>query len=374
MILNSLLLKNYRNYLELKLDFSGSLTIFIGENAQGKTNILESIYALAMTKSHRTTNEQELISWGQTQAIIKGSLQRGSSSIPLEISFSKKGRKTKVNHIEQKKLSDYIGQMNIILFSPEDLSLVKGGPHLRRKFLDMELGQINPIYLHDLVQYQKVLKQRNQYLKQLAEKKQSDQVYLDILSEQLADFGSRVLTARFAFLGHLEVLANHFHQKISHQKESLSIDYLSSFSAEPDMSVEAIRQLFLDKLKANRQRELFKTATFIGPQRDDLIFKVNGQNIQSFGSQGQQRTTVLSIKLAEIDLMKEETGEYPILLLDDVMSELDDNRQVQLLETIEGKVQTFLTTTTLEHLKDKISVEPEIFSVRQGTIEREESV
>lgn len=372
MILNDLSLIQYRNYSELALSFGKGLNILIGENAQGKTNLLESVYALAMTKSHRTSNEQELIQWGKSEASIRGTLERGAGKLPLEIIFSKKGRKTKVNHIEQKKLSDYIGQMNVVLFAPEDLSLVKGGPQLRRKFLDMELGQINPIYLHDLVQYQGVLKQRNRYLKLLAEKKQEDTVYLDVLTDQLAEFGSRVLAERFKYIERLELLADQFHQKISHQKETLGIEYVSSFGADKKLKAEEIQLAFLEKLKASRSRELFKQSTLAGPHRDDIIFLVNGKETQSFGSQGQQRTTVLSVKLAEINLMKEETGEYPILLLDDVMSELDEARQLQLLETIEGKVQTFLTTTTIDNLKNKISVKPEVFHVKQGSIEREE--
>lgn len=373
MILTDLLLKNYRNYEELALSFGGSLTIFLGENAQGKTNLLESIYFLAVTRSHRTSHEQEIIRWGQDAAVVKGNLQRRSGKIPLEITLSKKGRKTKVNHIEQKRLSDYVGHMNVILFAPEDLSLVKGSPQLRRKFLDMELGQINPIYLYNLVQYQGILKQRNQYLKQLAEKKQKDQLYLDILTEQLADFGSKVLYERLHFVESLEVWANQIHQKISNQAETLRIEYTSSLSYSKAMSQVEIRDLFLEMLQKNRSRELFRASTLVGPHRDDLTFIVNEQNVQAFGSQGQQRTTALSIKLAEIDLMKEKTGEYPILLLDDVMSELDDTRQMHLLETIEGKVQTFLTTTTLDHIKGKMTVKPEIFLVNHGQIEREES-
>ena len=228
MRLNKLYLKNYRNYEELNIEFSKNLVIFLGENAQGKTNLLESIYVLAMTRSHRTSSEQELIGWNDDQAMIQGEIAKGSSTLPLEILLSKKGRKTKINHIEQKKLSTYVGQMNVILFAPEDLSLVKGSPQIRRKFLDMELGQINPIYLYDLVQYQAILKQRNQYLKQLNEKKQTDLLYLDILSEQLAAFGSKVLKARAQFIKRLEFWANSLHQQITHHKEQLEIEYLTA--------------------------------------------------------------------------------------------------------------------------------------------------
>lgn len=372
MRLNKLYLKNYRNYQELKITFTKNLVIFLGENAQGKTNLLESIYVLAMTRSHRTSSEQELIECQGEQALIQGEVTKGTSKIPLEILLSKKGRKTKINHIEQKKLSSYVGQLNVILFAPEDLSLVKGSPQIRRKFLDMELGQINPIYLYDLVQYQGILKQRNQYLKQLNEKKQTDLLYLDILSEQLAEFGSKVLKARAQFVRRLEFWANTLHQQITHQKEQLEIEYVTSFSSLSTQTQEEIQTQFLELLNQNKKKDMFRGTTTIGPHRDDLSFFVNQKNVQTYGSQGQQRTTALSVKLAEIDLIKEETGEYPILLLDDVMSELDDNRQLHLLETIEGKVQTFLTTTTLDHVKNKMTVEPEIFYVQQGEIKGEE--
>lgn len=372
MRLNKLYLKNYRNYQELKITFTKNLVIFLGENAQGKTNLLESIYVLAMTRSHRTSSEQELIGWQGEQALIQGEVTKGTSKISLEILLSKKGRKTKINHIEQKKLSSYVGQLNVILFAPEDLSLVKGSPQIRRKFLDMELGQINPIYLYDLVQYQGILKQRNQYLKQLNEKKQTDLLYLDILSEQLAEFGSKVLKARAQFVRRLEFWANTLHQQITHQKEQLEIEYVTSFSSLSTQTQEEIQTQFLELLNQNKKKDMFRGTTTIGPHRDDLSFFVNQKNVQTYGSQGQQRTTALSVKLAEIDLIKEETGEYPILLLDDVMSELDDNRQLHLLETIEGKVQTFLTTTTLDHVKNKMTVEPEIFYVQQGEIKGEE--
>lgn len=372
MRLNKLYLKNYRNYQELKITFTKNLVIFLGENAQGKTNLLESIYVLAMTRSHRTSSEQELIGWQGEQALIQGEVTKGTSKIPLEILLSKKGRKTKINHIEQNKLSSYVGQLNVIIFAPEDLSLVKGSPQIRRKFLDMELGQINPIYLYDLVQYQGILKQRNQYLKQLNEKKKTDLLYLDILSEQLAEFGSKVLKARAQFVRRLEFWANTLHQQITHQKEQLEIEYVTSFSSLSTQTQEEIQTQFLELLNQNKKKDMFRGTTTIGPHRDDLSFFVNQKNVQTYGSQGQQRTTALSVKLAEIDLIKEETGEYPILLLDDVMSELDDNRQLHLLETIEGKVQTFLTTTTLDHVKNKMTVEPEIFYVQQGEIKGEE--
>lgn len=368
MLLTNIKLKQFRNYTELSLDFSKNLVIFLGNNAQGKTNILESIFALALTRSHRTTNEQELIHWDCAEAYVAGEVKRGHQQIPLELFLTKKGRKTKVNHIEQKKLSSYIGQLNVILFAPEDLSLVKGSPQLRRKFLDMEIGQMNAVYLYDLQQYQKILKQRNQYLKQMAEQKTTDELYLTILTEQLVQAGSKVLLTRQKFTKRLENWANQLHQKISQSKENLTIRYSSTVDFTSEDSLSTIQEKYQQALDKVKDKEKYRQMTLIGPHRDDLSFFINEKDVQTFGSQGQQRTTALSVKLAEIDLMHEETGEYPILLLDDVMSELDDVRQMHLLEAIENKVQTFLTTTTLEHLKDKMTVEPEVYYVDQGKI------
>lgn len=254
MRLNNLQLNNYRNYESLELSFDKNLVIFLGENAQGKTNVLESIYVLAMTKSHRTTSEQELIRWDTAGAQVSGAVSRGHSTIPLELFLTKKGRKTKVNHIEQKKLSSYIGQLNVILFAPEDLSLVKGSPQVRRKFIDMEIGQIDPIYLYDLVQYQSVLKQRNQYLKQLFEKKQNDELYLTVLTEQLIEFGSKIIFARQRFVKRLAFWANQLHQKISDEKEVLQIEYLSSVGTV-SASLEQVQQQFKDALDQVKTRE-----------------------------------------------------------------------------------------------------------------------
>ena len=343
MKLLNIFLKNFRNYPELKLEFNPNLNIFIGENAQGKTNLLESIYFLALTRSPRTASEKELIRWQQSNTLVSGVLSRDIGKMDLEIQLSSKGRKTKINRLEQKKLSDYIGKMNVVLFSPEDLELVKGSPAKRRRFIDIELGQINPIYLYDLSQYHRILKQRNSYLKN----DKIDEIYLSVLDEQLVEFGSKVIEARSLFIKQLEKNAQALHQKISHGKEELSLEYQTQLPISDDL-----QKVYLEKLKHDRQRESFQKTTLTGPHRDELIFIVNDNPVAVYGSQGQQRTTALSIKLAEIELMKQEVGEYPILLLDDVMSELDNQRQIDLLESVLGKTQTFVTTTTLDHLQN----------------------
>ncbi|HZK22813.1 MAG TPA: DNA replication/repair protein RecF [Atopostipes sp.] len=372
MYLEGIELKNYRNYETVKLSFSPSINVLIGENAQGKTNLVESIYFLAMSRSHRSPRDRELIRWDSDFAKVNGQLIKKSHSVPLEIVLSKRGKIAKMNHLEQRKLSDYIGQLNVILFAPEDLSLVKGSPSVRRRFIDMELGQMNKIYLHHLSQYQRVLKQRNQFLKKAKYDRKHDALYLDILTEQLATEGAEVLYHRYRFVKQLTKWAQEVQTDISNGKEELRISYKTTSSVSDKMSKEELlSQLQKDYEKAKEQ-EIDQGTTTLGPHRDDLVFYVNEKNVQTYGSQGQQRTTALSLKLAEIELMYEMTGEYPILLLDDVLSELDDSRQTHLLNAIQNKVQTFITTTSLDGVQMDLLQNPRIFKVENGEISTEE--
>ncbi|MBJ7541742.1 DNA replication/repair protein RecF [Streptococcus sp. SL1232] len=362
MWIQKIALKNYRNYLTNELEFSPGLNVFIGKNAQGKTNFLEAIYFLSLTRSHRTRTDKELIHFQEKELRVSGILQRSSGTVPLEINLSSKGRVTKVNHLKQAKLSDYVGVMTVVLFAPEDLQLIKGAPSLRRKFIDIDLGQIKPVYLSDLSNYNHVLKQRNTYLK-TAEK--VDVNFLAVLDEQLADFGSRVMEHRLDFISNLEKEADRYHYAISNKLEHLKIHYLSSI---PFQDKAEIKKQFLKALEKNRKRDIFKKNTGAGPHRDDLEFFINDMSAH-FGSQGQHRSLILSLKMAEIELIKNVTGDYPILLLDDVMSELDNYRQTELLKMIIAKnVQTFITTTSLEHLS-QLPEELKIFTVNQGNIE-----
>ncbi|KRL87425.1 DNA replication/repair protein RecF [Ligilactobacillus apodemi] len=368
MYLEELELKNFRNYRTIKVEFSPQINVLIGKNAQGKTNLLEAIYVLAMARSHRTNNDRELICFKQKDAFLAGRVTRKLGSLPLEILLNRRGKKAKVNHLEQARLSQYIGHLNVILFAPEDLLLVKGSPTVRRRFIDMEFGQIDPRYLYNLTQYRAILKQRNNYLKQLQQKKANDLMYLEVLSEQLATFGGAIIVKRLEFLAELERYAKEIHAQITQGNENLSFKYESSLK-EDLKSTENEIIADLKKGFANLQpKEIFQGTTLLGPHRDDVVFEIDQKNVQIYGSQGQQRTTALSVKLAEIELMKSQTGEYPILLLDDVLSELDGTRQTHLLKAIQGKVQTFLTTPGLSEITQKLIKEPKIFHIEAGTI------
>ena len=373
MKLTNLQLQNFRNYESVQLEFTDGVHVFIGENAQGKTNLMESIYALAMTKSQRTTNDKELIGWKKEFATIKGTVEKTATKTNLELQFSKKGKIAKVNYLEQKRLSSYLGNLNVILFAPENLTLVKGSPQNRRKFVDMELGQMSSLYLYDLVEYNRVLKQRNTYLKQLAIKKKQPDEYLEVLSEMLSELASKIVFHRLDFMKQLEALAIPIHDQLSLGREKFSVSYQATIPLEDGLTPSQMKEIYINQFKKNQTREADQATTLIGPHRDDLIFYLNEIPVQTYGSQGQQRSTVLSLKLAEIELMKLSTGEYPLLLLDDVLSELDDDRQTHLIKAIENKVQTFITTTSLDGIKQQFINEPVVIPIEKGTILKTES-
>ncbi|BCB01871.1 DNA replication/repair protein RecF [Bacillus sp. KH172YL63] len=370
MYIEQLELRNYRNYESIDVTFENKVNVILGENAQGKTNIMESIYVLAMAKSHRTSNDKDLIRWDEEYAKIKGRIQKYNGSLPLELILSKKGKKAKSNHLEQSKLSQYVGNMNVVMFAPEDLHLVKGSPQVRRRFIDMEIGQVSPVYLHDISLYQKILQQRNHYLKQLQTRKQKDQTMLDVLTEQFIEMAVKITKKRFEFVQLLESWAKPIHSGISRNLETLEILYKPSLGVSDSQEWSKMVDIYEQKFNDIREREIDRGVTLVGPHRDDLQFIVNGRDVQTFGSQGQQRTTALSVKLAEIELIHSEIKEYPILLLDDVLSELDDYRQSHLLNTIQGKVQTFVTTTNVDGIDHQTLNEATTFEVEAGSMKR----
>lgn len=368
MKLKQLNLQNFRNYEKLTIHFNKNINIFIGNNAQGKTTLLESIYFLAISKSHKTYRDKELIKFGSLFSKIACELIKDDSKIKLEIIISPQGKKVLINEIEKPKISEYIGTFNVVIFAPEDLEIVKGDPANRRKFIDVEIGQISPIYIYHLNQYNRILKQRNEYLKQVVNNR-IDYNYLDIVTKQLANHGSWITQSRNLFIQKLNKYANNLHQYISNFVEHLTITYYSNYALETnEITPEAIFSLY----RNNYQRDLIKGNTQLGIQRDDMHFLVNGINVSDFGSQGQQRTTALAIKLSLIEFIKNETHYYPIVLLDDVLSELDDVRQTQLLNSISDKVQTFVTTTNLSGINDELIKAADVFLIDNAMILKRE--
>lgn len=361
MFVESIELLNYRNYHQLHIDFHQGTNVFYGDNAQGKTNILESVYVCSTTKSHRGSKDRELIQFGEEESHIKMVVKK--DGIPCRIDMHLKKNKAKgvaVNGIPIKKASELFGIVNVIFFSPEDLNLIKSGPAERRRFLDLELCQINRLYVHSLLQYNKVVAQRNRLLKEL-EFSPSLGETLSVWDQQLVRYGKELIRYRFEFLEELNPVIREIHFHLSGKKEELSVLY------EPNVTAEE----FEETLNRSRPQELRQKMTLTGPHRDDLSFMVNGTDIRKYGSQGQQRTAALSLKLAEIELVKKIIRDEPVLLLDDVLSELDGKRQEHLLSEI-SNIQTLITCTGLDEFVESRFQMDRVFRVEEGTVECED--
>lgn len=360
MIVKSLELSNFRNYENLSLTFSPENNIMYGDNAQGKTNILEAIYLCATTKSHKGSKEKEMIRLGEEESHIRMFVERDSITHRLDMHLKKnKPKGVAIDGIPIKKSGELFGIVNVVFFSPEDLSIIKDGPSERRRFIDMELCQLDRVYLHNLINYNKVLNQRNNLLKQISfNQSLLDTIY--VWDEQLVNYGTQIINARSKFIQDINEIVIDLHDKLSNGREKLCIHY------EPNTTAEE----FANKLSKSLDRDVALKVTNVGPQRDDLSFFVNDRDIRKFGSQGQQRTAALSLKLSEIELVKKVTRDTPILLLDDVLSELDRSRQNQLLDSI-GDIQILLTCTGVEEFVTNRMMTEKIYRVTNGSVKEE---
>lgn len=361
MFIESIELFNYRNYGQLHMDFHEGTNVLYGDNAQGKTNILEAVYLCSTTKSHKGSKDKEIVRFGEEESHIKMIVRR--DGVPYRIDMHLKKNKAKgiaVNGVPIKKASELFGIVNVIFFSPEDLNIIKNGPAERRRFLDLELCQLNKLYVYHLVQYNKVVVQRNKLLKEL-DFHPSLKETLDLWDEQLVRYGKELIRMRKDFIGEVNELIYEIHFHLSGEKEKLVIQY------EPNVTEDNFEEI----LTKNQFQEIKQKMTLTGPHRDDLNFIVNGIDIRKFGSQGQQRTAALSLKLAEIELVKKTVKDYPVLLLDDVLSELDSKRQEHLLSEI-NHIQTMVTCTGLDEFVNSKFQMDKIFKIVEGTVEREE--
>ena len=357
MIDESLSLKNYRNYENLNLNFSNGTNIFYGNNAQGKTNILEAVYMSGTTKSHRTNKDLELIRFSEEESHISTIVRKNGISHKIDIHLkNNKSKGVAIDGIPIKKASELFGMINFVFFSPEDLNIIKNGPSEKRRFMDIELCQLNKVYLSNLANYNKIVIQRNRLLKDLYFRKDLEDT-LDIWDFQLYEYGQKIIEMREAFVERLNQIIFNIHHSLSGGKENLKIVYLKNCEKEN----------LLEQLKINREKDLKLKTTTVGPHRDDLGFYFDGMDVTKFGSQGQQRCAALSLKLSEIELVKSTTGDTPILLLDDVLSELDKNRQNYLLNHIHD-IQAMITCTGLdEFVNCRFSID-KIFKVTDGTV------
>jgi len=364
MIVKGIKAINFRNYLSLEVKLHPKLNIFVGENAQGKTNIIEMLYLSALGRSFRTSRDQEMIQFQKQQAYTKVELERVSGDVTIEIKLETAQRKKmKVNQNTLVKKGELLGNLNVVIFAPDDLAIIKEGPGVRRNFIDNEISQIYPKYYYTLNQYQRILQQRNTLLKENRGKKMD----LEIWNDQLVKYGSLIIQYRRGFVKRISILAKLMHRKITEERETLEITYDSNVPCQGREQLAEIQREYMKKLQEKSGVERARGQTLVGPHRDDLIFKVNQMDVKHFGSQGQQRTAVLSLKLAEIELIKGEVGEYPVLLLDDVMSELDIHRQNYLVHNLKN-IQTFITTTMIDQLNIPPGDHRKIFIVSKGNL------
>jgi len=368
MYIEKILVKNFRNLHDILIELNKNLNVFTGANGQGKTNFLEAIYLLGTGESHRTNSDSELINWDKSQSLVQLKLIRKEQDIKITCKLMGKNKKIEINDNPLGKVSDLLGNLNVVLFSPEDLQLVKGGPSLRRNFINIEVSQVSNYYYKILKKYNHVLKQRNNLLKNLRNNNKKNIDILNVWDEQLIDLGSKVIKKRLQALEKLKILARLKQRQLTNGKENLSVIYDSSIKG--NIYNGDISLIFKKNLVNNKDKEIERGYTLFGPHRDDIIFEINNIDLRKFGSQGQQRTTALALKMAELEFMKSETGEYPVLLLDDVFSELDKNRREAMINIIEDKIQTFITTTEIKDLVDINIFARDVFKVNRGEIKR----
>ncbi|MCI8300072.1 MAG: DNA replication/repair protein RecF [Lachnospiraceae bacterium] len=362
MILKSVALKNFRNYSDLNLKFDRGTNILYGDNAQGKTNVLESVYVSGTTRSHKGSKDKEMIQFGQEESHIRTIVEKGGLDYQIDMHIKKNRTKgIAVNKVPIKKASELFGILNIVFFSPEDLNIIKNGPSERRRFLDAELCQLDKIYLFYLTKYNKILNQRNKLLKDINIRPELKDT-LSVWDMQLTEYGKNLIRIRKRFVEELSEIVLEIHRNISGNREELLLRY------EPSVPEELLEQ----EIARNQEKDLRFGMTSVGPHRDDLCFLIQDTDIRRFGSQGQQRSCVLSLKLSEIQLVKRSAKDMPVLFLDDVLSELDSRRQNFLLNSIHD-IQTVITCTGLdEFVKNRFEID-KIFRVVNGTVTSENS-
>ena len=357
MIIKSIELADYRNYDSLIMEFCEGTNILYGDNAQGKTNILEAIYVASTTKSHKGSKDKDIVNFDKEEAHIRTYIEKEGVNTRIDMHLRKsKSKGIAIDGQKIKKAADLLGLCNVVFFSPEDLGIIKNGPSERRRFVDMELCQLDNFYLYNLNNYNKIINQRNKLLKDMYMNPQLKET-LNIWDMQLVSYGSKIIERRKLFEEQLNEIIYDIHKKLSGGKEELTIKY------EPDVDIDEFEQ----KLKYSQDRDIKTKMTSVGPHRDDFCFLVGDTDIRKFGSQGQQRTAALSLKLSEIELVKKITKDTPILLLDDVLSELDSNRQNYLLNSI-GDIQTIITCTGLEEFVNNRFEIDRVFKVANGEV------
>ena len=360
--IKSLKLKNFRNYDLLNLDFDTGANIFYGDNAQGKTNILEAAYLSGTTKSHRGAKDKELINFGRDESHIETVVEKKGIHYQIDLHLKRNSSKgIAINKMPIRKASELFGIVNFVFFSPEDLNIIKNGPSERRRFIDLELSQLDKIYLSNLANYNRIVNQRNHLLKEISnENKKNCMDTLEIWELQLVQYGNKLIERRKQFVDDMNRIVSSVHKKLTGDKEEIQIVY------EPSNGKLALEQA----VERNREKDIRIKSTSVGPHRDDICIMSGNLDIRRFGSQGQQRTAALSLKLSEIELVKRTIHDTPVLLLDDVLSELDKHRQNYLLDSI-NDIQTLITCTGVEDFVNHRFSVNKVFHVQNGQVAKE---
>ncbi len=370
MYLQHIHLVHYRNYENQQLNLNRGINVLLGANGQGKTNLLEAIYYLSVGTNFRGNKDLELIQWDKPYLRLMGQMKKDDSErcYDLEVYLDReKNKQLKINGVKYKSMSELHNYLRVVLFSPDDLKIVKGSPAERRRYLDQGMSQLDKTYYRLIRDYDRIVQQRNNLLKELQYKKEN-RAQLDVWNQYLMEYGSQIIYKRLQYLKLLVPMARKVQQALTGEKERFTVTYHCSMGAIGDFSVEQIKSLYQTILEQKLGEEIVKGTTLWGPHRDDLVFYLNGMDLKKYGSQGQQRTGILSLKMAELQTFHQLHGEYPLLLLDDVMSELDDNRRHFLLHMVKKyQIQTIITGANIELLTEEMT-ENEIFSVQEGKI------
>lgn len=355
-------LLNFRNYSSLELNFSPTINIFYGNNGMGKTNLVEAIYVLALTKSFRTIQDRNVIMKDKNVTKIEG-IVKTRTKTNYKVIINDDGKKVKIDNNKVDRISDYISKINIVLFHPDDMKIIKDTPSIRRKMLNIELSQLNKKYLIHLSGYNKILKQRNAYLKQVFINGNSSTEYLNILTNKLVDYGIEIEHARSEYIDLINNYISNIYRDIALVGE-LKVKYISDYKGKT-------KEKILEDYKKNYQKEMSFGKTLIGVHHDDIDFLLDGNKLKEWGSEGQLKNTIISFKLAEIKIIKEQTGANPILILDDLFSELDEEKINNILNLLDKDIQTFITTTDISRINKNIIEKSKIFKITEGKIEEE---
>lgn len=365
MILKKLCLKNFRNYTNLELDFDKRINIFIGNNAQGKTNILESIYVLSLTKSHRTNKDIYLIKQNELFTKVTGTILEDDNTNKYEVLINKDYKRVSINDNSLKKVSEYISKINAIMFCPDDLEIIKGSPQLRRSFFNISISGFNNNYVKDLGEYNKILRSRNEYLKS---NEFINKEYFDVLTNKLIDLNIKIYLERIRYVEKINKYIKDIYKSIT-KKDNILLKYDSFIESTNE---DDIKRELQDKFDRIYDNELFQKVTLIGVHRDDFSIYIDDTKINNYGSQGQHRISILCLKLSEIKIYENEYHKEPILLLDDIFSELDNTKKSNIIKFIDNNLQVFITSTDLNNIDKKIIKNADIFKITNGKVSKGE--